>query len=201
MTFKWVHFRLETDILGNAFLGALTLPCYGHIPPRQCSHLRTHSKNVPLSLTRPYALGKLLLFFDLGTYGAHGGRGRREDGTLPRQVRKRASRGEARSRSPHPSSYQRDLFCGTGAPKRTACAPPISADGCARPIATAPRHRGVAWIFQNNTYGRARPPGISCGEMSPRPQEEPEGTGSWPGGRRGRRTFLMHDRSMHAVPT
>ena len=45
-------FWLETNILGNAFLGALTLPCYGHIPPRQCPHLRTHSKNVPLSLTR-----------------------------------------------------------------------------------------------------------------------------------------------------
>ena len=40
--------------------------------------------------------------------------------------------------------------CGTGAPERAACAPPISADGCARPIATAPRHRGVAWIFLNN---------------------------------------------------
>ena len=53
--------------LGNAFLGALTLPCYGHIPPRQRPRLRTPSNNVPLSLTRPYALGKLLLFSDLGT--------------------------------------------------------------------------------------------------------------------------------------
>ena len=68
LTFKWVYFWLETDILGNAFLGALTLPCYGHIPPRQRPHLRTHSKSVPLSLTRPHALGKLLLFSDLGTY-------------------------------------------------------------------------------------------------------------------------------------
>ena len=67
MTFIWVYFWLETDILANGFLGALTLPCCGHIPPRQCPHLWTHSKSVPLSLTRPYALGKLLLFSDLGT--------------------------------------------------------------------------------------------------------------------------------------
>ena len=48
--------------------GALTLSCYVYIPPRQCPHLGQHSKNVPLHLTSPYALGKLLLFSDLGTY-------------------------------------------------------------------------------------------------------------------------------------
>ena len=48
-------------------VGALTRLCYGYMPPRQRPHLGQHSKNVPLSLTSPYALGKLLLFSDLGT--------------------------------------------------------------------------------------------------------------------------------------
>ena len=49
--------------LCNAFLSALTLPCYGLIPPRQCPRVRTHSKNVPLSLTRRDGHEKPLLFF------------------------------------------------------------------------------------------------------------------------------------------
>ena len=36
---------------------------------------------------------------------------------------------------------------------------------------------GAADAYSRGRYGRARPPGISCGEMSPRPQEEAEGKG------------------------
>ena len=51
--------------------------------------------------------------------------------------------------SPPSPSSELVFFWGWGL-REASTAPPISADGCARPIATAPRHRGVAWIFLNN---------------------------------------------------
>ena len=60
------------DILcttSNAFLGALTLSCYVYTPHANVpTSGNTPPKNVPLHLTSPCALGKLLLFSDLGTY-------------------------------------------------------------------------------------------------------------------------------------
>ena len=58
-------FLARNGHLCNAMVQALTRLCYGYMPPRQRPHLGQHSKNVPLSLTSPYALGKLLLFSDL----------------------------------------------------------------------------------------------------------------------------------------
>ena len=42
-------------------------------------------------------------------------------------------------------------FVGQG-PRQAACAPPISADGCARPIATLRDIAALAWIFLNNMH-------------------------------------------------
>ena len=60
-------FLARNGHLCHAMVGALTRLCYGYMPPRQRPHLGQHSKNVPLSLTSPYALKKLLLFSDRGT--------------------------------------------------------------------------------------------------------------------------------------
>ena len=60
-------FLARNGHLCYASVGALTRSCYGYMPPRQRPHLGQHSKNVPLSLTSPYALKKLLLFSDRGT--------------------------------------------------------------------------------------------------------------------------------------
>ena len=50
----------------------------------------------------------------------------------------------------HPSPSSKLVILWGWGLREASTAPPISADGCARPIATAPRHHGVAWIFLNN---------------------------------------------------